>query len=50
MEGLRRREVIIGIDADRTPNASEYGEDERGSGEVGRLVGIPYGMTLGDGL
>jgi hypothetical protein len=50
MKGLRRRELIIGIDADRKPNAGKYGEDERGSGEIGRLIGIPYGMTIADGL
>jgi hypothetical protein len=50
MEGLKRRETIIGINADRKPNAGEYGEDRRGSGEIGRLIGIPYGMTLAEGL
>ena len=50
MEGLKRRETIIGIDADRKPNAGKYGEDDRGSGEIARLIGIPYGMTLGEGL
>jgi hypothetical protein len=30
MKGLRRREVIIGIDADRKPNAGEYGKMSAG--------------------
>jgi hypothetical protein len=50
MDGRRRRETIIGIDADRKPSAGEYGEDDRGSSEIARLIGIPYGMTIADGL
>jgi hypothetical protein len=50
MEGRRRRETIIGIDADRKPSAGEYGNEHRGSGEVARFIGIPCGMTLAEGL
>jgi hypothetical protein len=46
MEGRRRRETIIGIDADRKPSAGEYGEDDRGSGEIARLIGIHHASSL----
>ncbi len=49
MDGRVRRELIIGIDADRKPRADEYGHD-RDSGEFARMVAIPYGMTIADGL
>jgi hypothetical protein len=50
IESLSRREVIIGIAADQKPNADDYCEDDSGSGEFARLIGIPYGMTIADGL
>jgi hypothetical protein len=48
-EGLARRELIIGIDEGRQPHAGPYGS-EPNSTERGRLVAIPYGMSIGDGL
>jgi hypothetical protein len=47
--GQLRREVIIGIDEGREPHAGAYG-NEPGSTERGRLVAIPYGMSIADGL
>jgi hypothetical protein len=48
-QGQIRRELIIGIDESREPHAGAYGSDA-GSAERGRFVGIPYGMTVADGL
>jgi hypothetical protein len=49
LEGRVRREVIIGIDADKNPQADEYGTDPS-SEEFSRVVAIPYGMSIADGL
>jgi hypothetical protein len=48
-KGQIRRELIIGIDEGRAPHAGAYGSDPN-SVERGRLVTIPYGMTIADGL
>ena len=48
-EGQTRRELIIGIDEGRKPHAGPYKSDP-GSPERGRLVGIPYDMTIANGL
>jgi hypothetical protein len=48
-QGQLRRELIIGIDEGREPHAGKYGSDPD-SAERARLVSIPYGMTIGDGL
>jgi hypothetical protein len=48
-QGQTRREVIIGIDEGREPHAGAYGSDPD-SAERGRVVGIPYGMSIADGL
>jgi hypothetical protein len=48
-QGQTRRELIIGIDEGRKPSAGPYGS-EPGSTERSRSVGIPYGMSIADGL
>jgi hypothetical protein len=48
-QGQMRRELIIGIDECREPHAGAYGSDSD-STERGRFVGIPYGMSIADGL
>ncbi len=49
MKGIRRRELVIDIPAERPPHAGPY-RNKPSNGEVGRLIGIPIGMTLEDGL
>jgi hypothetical protein len=48
MEGRVRREVIIGVELEK-PTADEYGKDPT-SDEFSRLVAIPLGMPIADGL
>jgi hypothetical protein len=48
MEGRVRREVIIRVKLEK-PRADEYGKNAN-SEEFSRLVAIPHGMTIADGL
>jgi hypothetical protein len=48
MEGRVRREVIIGVKLEK-PRADEYGKNAN-SEEFSRMVAIPLGMTIADGL
>ncbi len=48
LEGRVRRELIIGCDVVK-PRANEYGHDDD-SREFARLVAIPIGMSIADGL
>lgn len=44
---LERIEVIIACGDDNRPSATPWGKDKDG---LGRVIGIPEGMTIADGL
>jgi hypothetical protein len=44
-----RREVILGRDDLKTPRATEWVRGDKGGG-VGRVVSLPAGMTIAEGL